>query len=43
MSRFYIKSMGASGPKVEYSQVTFDEGVNILHGPSNSGKSYVIN
>lgn len=43
MSRFYIKSIGASGPKVEYSQVTFDEGVNILHGPSNSGKSYVIN
>ena len=22
MSRFYIKSVGASGPKVEYSQVT---------------------
>lgn len=42
MSRFYIKSIGASGPKVEYSQVTFDAGVNILHGPSNSGKSYVI-
>lgn len=43
MSRFYMKSIGASGPKVEYSQVTFDAGVNILHGPSNSGKSYVIN
>lgn len=42
MSRFYIKCIGASGPKVEYSQVTFDAGVNILHGPSNSGKSYVI-
>lgn len=42
MSRFYIKSIGASGPKVEYSQVMFDAGVNILHGPSNSGKSYVI-
>lgn len=42
MSRFFIKSIGASGPKVEYSSVTFDAGVNILHGPSNSGKSYVI-
>ena len=42
MSRFYINCIGASGPKVEYSQVTFDAGVNILHGPSNSGKSYVI-
>lgn len=43
MNRFYIKSIGASGPSVEYSQITFDAGVNILHGPSNSGKSYVIN
>ncbi len=43
MSRFYIKSIGASGPKVEYSQITFDAHVNILHGPSNCGKSYVIN
>lgn len=42
MSRFYIKSIGASGPEVKYSQVNFDAGVNILHGPSNSGKSYVI-
>ena len=43
MNRFYIKSIGASGPSIEYSQITFDAGVNILHGPSNSGKSYVIN
>ena len=43
MKRFYIKSIGASGSGVEYSSVQFDAGVNILHGPSNSGKSYVIN
>lgn len=42
MSRFFIKSIGASGPSVEYSSIDFDAGVNILHGPSNSGKSYVI-
>ncbi len=42
MSRFYIKSIGASGTGVEYSSIVFEPGVNILHGPSNSGKSYVI-
>lgn len=31
MSRFYIKGIGASGPKVEYSQVMFDAGVNISY------------
>lgn len=42
MKRFFIKSIGASGPKVDYSSVSFEPGVNIIHGPSNSGKSYVI-
>ena len=42
MSRFYIKNIGAAGDKVEYSQVTFTSGMNILHGPSNCGKSYVL-
>lgn len=43
MSRFYIKDIAASGDKVEYSSVSFTSGINIMHGPSNSGKSYVIN
>ena len=42
MSRFYISKIAASGPKVLYSSVSFKDGVNILHGPSNTGKSYVI-
>ena len=42
-STFWIKSVGASGPGKRYSSVTFDKDkVNIIFGPSNSGKSYVI-
>lgn len=42
MRRFYVKQIAASGDKVKYSTVTLRDGVNIIHGPSNSGKSYVI-
>jgi hypothetical protein len=42
MRRFYVKQIAASGDKVKYSAVTLRDGVNIIHGPSNSGKSYVI-
>lgn len=42
MKRFYIKQISASGAKVQYSSVDFDKGLNIIHGPSNTGKSYVI-
>lgn len=42
-STFWIKSVGASGSGKRYSSVTFDKDkVNIIYGPSNSGKSYVI-
>lgn len=43
MSRFYIKRIAAAGEKVAYSEVEFDDGVNIIYGPSNAGKSYIIN
>lgn len=40
---FWIRSVGASGPGKRYSSVSFDKDkVNIIYGPSNSGKSYVI-
>lgn len=42
MKRFYIKQISASGRGVLYSAVDFDKGLNIIHGPSNTGKSYVI-
>ena len=41
---FWIKSVGASGAGKRYSFVSFDpKKVNIIYGPSNSGKSYIIN
>lgn len=42
MNRFYIKQISAMGEKVEYSEITFQDGMNIVFGPSNSGKSYII-
>jgi len=42
MSRFHITKIAASGEKVRYSSVDFKDGVNIIEGPSNTGKSYVI-
>ena len=40
---FWIKSVGASGAGKRYSFVSFDpRKVNIIYGPSNSGKSYII-
>lgn len=42
MSRFYISQIAASGEKVEYSSVSFQDGANFIVGPSNTGKSYII-
>lgn len=43
MSRFYITQIAASGPNVEFSAIPLKDGVNFIVGPSNTGKSYVIN
>lgn len=43
MNRYFITHIGASGEGVRYSSVEFKDGVNIIHGASNSGKSYLIN
>ena len=42
MSRFYIKEINASGPDVKYSTISLKDGLNIIYGPSNTGKSYVV-
>lgn len=42
MKDFYISSIGASGPGVATSEVELQNGVNIIHGPSNTGKSMVL-
>lgn len=42
MRRFHITQISASGMGVEYSSVSFEDGVNFIVGPSNTGKSYII-
>lgn len=42
MKRFHISRIAASGEQVEYSSISFKDGVNFIVGPSNTGKSYVI-
>jgi len=42
MRRFYIMQISASGAGVEYSSVQLKDGVNIIHGPSNTGKSHIV-
>lgn len=38
---YYIKNITMTGRDVERSSVQLERGVNILYGPSNTGKSYV--
>ncbi len=42
MSRFYIKQISALGDGKQLSTISFEDGVNIIYGASNSGKSYII-
>ena len=39
---FYIESIWATGPNVIKSEIEFCKGLNIIHGPSNTGKSYIV-
>lgn len=42
MSRFYIKQISALGDGKQLSTISFEDGINIIYGASNSGKSYII-
>lgn len=42
MKGFYIKEVTAEGEGVRKSSVSFDKGLNIITGPSNTGKSYIL-
>ena len=41
--RFYIEEIKVSGPGKMDSTIKLKQGVNIIYGPSNTGKSYIIN
>lgn len=42
MADFYIKRIIVSGGKNEPSVIDFGKGLNIVCGPSNTGKSYIV-
>lgn len=42
MNRFYIEKMVVSGGGHEPSEIKFGEGLNFVLGPSNTGKSLVM-
>ena len=42
MRRFYIKEISAYGTGKGLSTISFQDGVNIIYGPSNTGKSYAM-
>lgn len=39
---FYIKTILATGTKVQDSRVDFNKGCNLIHGQSDTGKSVVF-
>ena len=41
MTNFFIKQIDLTGPNVETSSIHLDKGLNIIYGPSNTGKSYI--
>ena len=41
MSSFYIKELSIGGNKVQTSSIEFRKGLNIICGPSDTGKSYI--
>ena len=42
MNDFYISEVKATGPGVKPSSISFERGMNIIHGASNTGKTYVL-
>lgn len=42
MGSYYISEIAASGRDVRTSSIQFHQGVNIVHGPSNTGKSMIV-
>jgi len=42
MDRFYIKKLIVTGQGKQPSIITFGEGLNIVCGPSDTGKSYIV-
>ncbi|EDT73890.1 hypothetical protein [Clostridium butyricum] len=42
MSGFYIKELVIKGDSVEDARISFEKGLNVINGPSNTGKSFIL-
>lgn len=42
MDAFYIKRLKVTGENKKNAEVEFRKGLNVIHGPSNTGKSYIF-
>lgn len=42
MIGFYIKKLKVTGAGLKDAEITFEKGLNIINGPSNTGKSYIF-
>lgn len=42
MSGFQLRSLRVEGPQVEAAEVAFGTGLNVISGPSDTGKSYLV-
>lgn len=42
MPGFYIKKLKVVGEGKEDAELIFEKGLNVIHGPSNTGKSYIF-
>lgn len=42
MNGFYIKELVIKGDSVKDARITFKKGLNVINGPSNTGKSFIL-
>lgn len=42
MDAFYIRKLKVTGENKKNAEVIFEKGLNVIHGPSNTGKSYIF-
>jgi hypothetical protein len=42
MSGFQLRRLQVTGPQVESAEITFDAGLNVVSGASDTGKSYLV-
>ena len=40
--RFVIRKLAFTGPKVQTKELTFNDGLNLIWGASNAGKSFIV-